>query len=838
MPDRPALTALLPLVVLLATVTVAYIAVRRSRPLLPAALLLGGLGLGAVAHRFGVLSAVAAFHIAPELALDVLLPVLLFRTAFAIDTPLLARNIRPVLAVGLGGALLAVPAVGLPLAGAAELPLPVALLAAALLAAAGTPEVHTLFRDLGVPRRVMTVARGEELFRQATTVVLAAVLLAGLRGAGRPTPAADALAGGANGPALERLLLGDAGALIVSLAGALIAGMLIGWLFGRLVHRLERERALAVLLTAAAAYSAVVASLLLDVNGVVAAAGAGLALGGAGRARFEPATLHAVSEFWTFLAIAVEAVVLVGVGLLLPDGALPPLLGTIAAAAGLWLLARAATVFGLFHLHERFFGGNPAELRHQALLAWGTMDGPVALLLVLALPVDFAYREILLGLVVGTALIGAIVQAPTLGMLARALGLGRANPSDQYVRDTSLLAAKQRARERLPQLRHGGMVGDRLIGRLDEEYAREEAAARERLESLRERGLLEREEELTLLKRRFLLLEKQVYLDLFQNGQVSERVARDLQHSVNVQVDALRSPAGLPAWSALSPRRGRAETAFLDLLDRVVPESAALRRRRLQRIAELYETFRARVVASDRVLGAIDAAALEEGSADGLLQVRALFQLWNSNGRQSLDRIADRFPEYASRSQQLLANRFCLRAEEQVLDELEALEVLPQGQARALRNGVERRRDTGPAGSIDALDATPVELLHRVPLFGGLPETELARIAELLRPRAFGADEVIVAEDAPADSLFLLARGVARVLRHGDGGGDEAVATLVAGDFFGETAVLAAGRRKATIRAVTPATLYELRQQDLLVLGLANPPVPAVLERTFADRVD
>ena len=40
------------------------------------------------------------------------------------------------------------------------------------------------------------------------------------------------------------------------------------------------------------------------------------------------------------------------------------------------------------------------------------------------------------------------------------------------------------------------------------------------------------------------------------------------------------------------------------------------------------------------------------------------------------------------------------------------------------------------------------------------------------------------------------------------------LATLMAGDFFGETTLLHGGMRTANCRAVTPCALYELRRRQ------------------------
>ena len=60
------------------------------------------------------------------------------------------------------------------------------------------------------------------------------------------------------------------------------------------------------------------------------------------------------------------------------------------------------------------------------------------------------------------------------------------------------------------------------------------------------------------------------------------------------------------------------------------------------------------------------------------------------------------------------------------------------------------------------------------------------------------------------------------------------LATLMAGEFFGEMALLHHEPRTATCRAVTPCALYELRRQDFDEVCAACPDMRAALEE--ADR--
>jgi monovalent cation:H+ antiporter, CPA1 family len=62
------------------------------------------------------------------------------------------------------------------------------------------------------------------------------------------------------------------------------------------------------------------------------------------------------------------------------------------------------------------------------------------------------------------------------------------------------------------------------------------------------------------------------------------------------------------------------------------------------------------------------------------------------------------------------------------------------------------------------------------------------------------------------------------------------IATLLAGEFFGEMAVLSANPRTATVTAVTHCTLYELTRTDLEAIALLAPTVDQILEATAAER--
>ena len=62
------------------------------------------------------------------------------------------------------------------------------------------------------------------------------------------------------------------------------------------------------------------------------------------------------------------------------------------------------------------------------------------------------------------------------------------------------------------------------------------------------------------------------------------------------------------------------------------------------------------------------------------------------------------------------------------------------------------------------------------------------------------------------------------------------LATLMAGDFFGEMALLHSEPRTATVLAMTPCSLYELHRRDLEIAMETFPNIRRALEEADRDR--
>jgi ATP-binding cassette subfamily B protein len=105
------------------------------------------------------------------------------------------------------------------------------------------------------------------------------------------------------------------------------------------------------------------------------------------------------------------------------------------------------------------------------------------------------------------------------------------------------------------------------------------------------------------------------------------------------------------------------------------------------------------------------------------------------------------------------------------------------------------------------------ERLRRFPILQELDDAILADLAGLLVTEVYAAGRGVVQEGEPGDRFYIIARGKVRVSRRRADGGEETVAMLDDGDYFGEIALISAVPRTATVTTVTPAILLSLRRR-------------------------
>ena len=116
--------------------------------------------------------------------------------------------------------------------------------------------------------------------------------------------------------------------------------------------------------------------------------------------------------------------------------------------------------------------------------------------------------------------------------------------------------------------------------------------------------------------------------------------------------------------------------------------------------------------------------------------------------------------------------------------------------------------------------------LKSLPLFESVSEEDLGKIAPFVSEVSVSEGKHLVDEGDYAYEFMAIEEGTAEVRR-----GDEKLADLGPGDFFGEMGLLGADKRNATVVATSPVRLITLDQWDMRRLEKA---VPSAAEKIRA----
>jgi pyruvate,water dikinase len=136
-------------------------------------------------------------------------------------------------------------------------------------------------------------------------------------------------------------------------------------------------------------------------------------------------------------------------------------------------------------------------------------------------------------------------------------------------------------------------------------------------------------------------------------------------------------------------------------------------------------------------------------------------------------------------------------------------------QCRAVTTTAAKSSAIDPTAAVPEND--PADVLTKVPLFAGLSDDEVEKIASACKARQFAPGDVVIREGSGGASFYVIDSGEARVTIR-----DAEVATLGPGDHFGEIALIDGGQRLATVTASTDLVCHGLTYWEFRPLVQEN----------------
>jgi CRP/FNR family cyclic AMP-dependent transcriptional regulator len=130
--------------------------------------------------------------------------------------------------------------------------------------------------------------------------------------------------------------------------------------------------------------------------------------------------------------------------------------------------------------------------------------------------------------------------------------------------------------------------------------------------------------------------------------------------------------------------------------------------------------------------------------------------------------------------------------------------------------------------------ATITRFLHTVPMFEGLQDKQLQRLAKRFTERAFNAGETIVTQGTLGIGLFVIESGKADAIRQLPDGSSVTVNKFGSTDFFGELSLLDDAPRTASVVATEATKCLVLTQLDFNSVLREDADIPIIMLRELA----
>jgi CPA1 family monovalent cation:H+ antiporter len=252
---------------------------------------------------------------------------------------------------------------------------------------------------------------------------------------------------------------------------------------------------------------------------------------------------------------------------------------------------------------------------------------------------------------------------------------------------------------------------------------------------------------------------------------------------------------------------------------------------RFGRIATDYEITGARFQSSKRVLEILDTLGRVEATPWYIVdRLRRRYQTIYEQTQHQLDLMAEQYPEFINDIQSRSAQGLLLTEElESIANEVRQ-GALPHAVADQMTEEIAEELRALKSHEIARLKLEPIELLRTVSFFQDISLEDIANIAIRMKLEKVAEGRDIMKQGEPGEHIFFIGHGVVRVSRV-ERGVSRDLATLMAGDYFGEDALLTQEPRNATVTAVTECTLYKLHREDLEVAMALQPAIRKALAK-------
>ncbi|MGZ8192206.1 MAG: cation:proton antiporter [Methylobacter sp.] len=497
--------------------------------------------------QIDVFSFITSFQLTPELLFFVFLPILIFESAYNMSVRSVIDNIYSIGLLAVVGLIISTLFVGVAgyyvfkLAGF-EVPMLALLLFGAIISSTDPVAVLALFKEYGAPRRLTLIFEGESLFNDATGFAAFLVVL-------------ELLKHGFNGgssvvPALI--------SFFTMLAGGIIFGLLMGFLFAKLIEVAKGNEHLEITLTLLVAhFTFVLAEVISEhlviygqairLSSIIATLAASMVIGNYGRYKMSPAVEEYMEKFWGYFAFLANSLVFILMGLLFAnlsirlDVAIWYIMLAIAVAA----VGRALSVYPLLWLLNKTGKEEPIPTSWMSLLSWGSLRGSLAVIMVLLIPkdltipgwtLDFTLKQFIAAVTIGSIYFTLLIKATTIGKVMHVLKIDALTPEEEVGYYKSKAQMYEESLQKLNDLFKNHLLSKEQYEDFQHHYQKLYQNA-----CIKCKETIGGSDELVenMLRIYALGIEKGELKEIFQRGEANEKIYKKIFNMLSIQTERI-----------------------------------------------------------------------------------------------------------------------------------------------------------------------------------------------------------------------------------------------------------------------------------------------------------
>jgi CPA1 family monovalent cation:H+ antiporter len=567
------------------------------------------------------------------------------------------------------------------------------LLFGAIISSTDPVAVLALFKEYGAPQRLTLIFEGESLFNDSTSFAAFLVAL-------------DLMTKGYHG---SESAIGALISFLTMLGGGIIFGLIMGFIFAKLIEKVHGNEHLEITLTLLVAHFTfiltevisehmVIAGHEIHLSSIIATLIASMVIGNFGRYKMSPDVEEYMEKFWSYFAFVTNSLVFILMGLLFANLAidLNVAIWPILLAIGTVVVGRALSVYPILWLLNMTGKERPIPRNWMHLLAWGSLRGSLAIVMVLLIPDDltiegwtlsFSVKQFIAAVTIGSIYFTLLIKATTIGKVMHALGIDALTEMEQVGYYKSKAQIYDKSLQKLDHLLENQQLTNDQHDSLKKRYqSLYQLACLDCKAAIGYSGTLTE----NMLRTYALGIEKEELKDIFQRGEIEEKTYKKITNMLSIQTERIKR--GQDQVSSVD------EHFPIDSLERFVLliSRIAFWRDHSFKAEELYRYYRALNKISSKVLkelNAVENSSLSEVFDDktALQKILILYKNIQENTEAKMLGVIQHNQELLTTLNEANASQSLSVVQSETLDKLHKNEVITSKLYIMLRHELEKK---------------------------------------------------------------------------------------------------------------------------------------------------